>query len=233
VPRKPAAVVTTSLREQVYELLKQRLGDGTLTPGTVLDQDALVRDLGISRTPLREALLQLSNEGFVTILPRRGIVVNELSLDDIRHIYEVIGALESAAVVAVGARIGVVGVRRMTTLNKEMRAALRADDFARYYEHNLEFHDVYLTRSDNLTLRRTVATLKARLYDFPRRQGFVKEWEVASTGEHAAIVEWLAAGDIAGAAAYIRDVHWSFAVQERFIHRYYFASHRGGAKERT
>jgi DNA-binding GntR family transcriptional regulator len=218
-----------SLREQVYELLKRQLGDGTLRPGAALDLDALAGALGVSRTPLREALLQLDHEGFVRIAPRRGVVVTELSLDDIRHIYEIIGALESAAIVAVGSELGKREVARMRALNEQMKQALAADDFTTYYARNLELHDVYLERSDNRTLVRTVRTLKARLYDFPRQQGYVKEWEVASTGEHGAIVARLAAGDHAGAADYVRDVHWSFAVQKSFIHRYYFASRGQGA----
>jgi DNA-binding GntR family transcriptional regulator len=63
--------------------------------------------------------------------------------------------------------------------------------------------------------------LKHRLYDFPRRKGFVKEWEVISTGEHQQFIEHVKNGDPKAAAEFIRDVHWSFAVQERFIRRYY------------
>ena len=68
-------------------------------------------------------------------------------------------------------------------LNAEMKAAIDRDDFDLYYEKNLFFHDVFLRLSGNETLVRIV-TLKKRLYDFPRRQGFVKEWEQESIGEH-------------------------------------------------
>jgi hypothetical protein len=71
---------------------------------------------------------------------------------------------------------------------------------------------------------RTVRTLKERLYDFPRRSEYVKEWELDSTAEHAEITSRLRAGDFKGAAAYIRDVHWNFEVQERYIRTYYFAA---------
>jgi hypothetical protein len=68
------------------------------------------------------------------------------------------------------------------------------------------------------------------LYDFPRREGFVKEWEQASIGEHAALVEFLKARKIKEAVSQIRDVHWSFKVQERFISKYYLlaSSNREG-----
>ena len=66
-------------------------------------------------------------------------------------------------------------------------------------------------------------TFKHRLYDFPRRTLLIKEWELASTEEHAAFVDLLEHGDARGAADYLRDVHWSFTVQERFVRQYYFA----------
>ena len=215
-----------SLREQAYELLKEQLGNGALVPRSTLDLDAMAAALGVSRTPLREALLQLAHEGFVTILPRRGITVNELSVDDIRHIYQIIGARENAVIIAAGSRLGRDEASRMGALNAAMRTALTRDDFDGYYAHNLAFHDVYLDLSDNATLVRTVRTLKARLYDFPRRKGYVREWELASTDEHDAIVANVAAGDLRAAADYVRDVHWSFAVQERFVRRYYAASRK-------
>jgi len=103
-----------------------------------------------------------------------------------------------------------------------MKTALENNDFNRFYARNLDFHNAYLELSENSDLLRTVRILKERLYDFPRSKGFLKEWEVDSTGEHDRIIDLLAKGDFNGAADYIRDVHWSFSVQERYIRRYYF-----------
>ena len=102
-----------------------------------------------------------------------------------------------------------------------MRTALAVDDFARYYEHNLAFHDLPLELSDNREMLRLIRVHRQRLYDFPRKPVFVKEWEIASTDEHRRYLEHLERGDGVAAAAFIRDVHWSFAVQEPFIRRYY------------
>ncbi|MGH9323583.1 MAG: GntR family transcriptional regulator, partial [Vicinamibacteria bacterium] len=77
-----------TLREQVYDYLRERLNRGDLLPGVTVDLAKLSRKLGVSKTPLRFALFQLENEGFVTILPRRGCVVNVLTLDEIRSIYQ-------------------------------------------------------------------------------------------------------------------------------------------------
>jgi len=212
-----------SLSVRVYEDLKRRLNEGSLKPGQFLDLSALGRELGMSRTPLRDALIRLELEGFVTVYPRRGVMVRVLGLSDVRDIYQIVGALEAAVVAKAGARFAGEDAERMRSSRETMAAALDADDFGAYYAANLAFHDVYLDLSDNRDLIRTVRVLKERLYDFPRRSGYVKEWELESSAEHADIEARCRAGDFAGAAAIVRDVHWNYEVQERYIRAYYFA----------
>jgi len=220
---KPARFVLKSLREMVYEYLKKQLNEGHLEQGSFLNLNKISEELGISKTPLRDALFQLESEGFITIFPRRGAMVNVLTLEKIRNIYQIVGALESAVLSSVGLRLRSEDLDRMETYNEEMRAALEVNDFDLFYAKNLSFHNVFLDYSDNEDLLHSVRILKERLYDFPRSKGFVKDWEVISTGEHAEILRLLRKEDYNGAAEYVRDVHWSFAVQERFIRKYYFA----------
>src|SRR5206468_9063395 len=117
-----------SLREEVYERLRALLNKGGLRPGKYLDLNALARQIGISRTPLRDALLRLECEGFVEIHNRRGVRVAPLTLDRIRHIYEILAALESTALRDVGQRITVETITRMNDQNREMVRALDASD---------------------------------------------------------------------------------------------------------
>lgn len=210
-----------SLKEQVYEYLREQMRTGAILPGSVIDMEETSRRLGVSRTPLRDALLQLEMEGFVSILPRRKVVVNRLTEADIRNSYDIIGALESIALIKAFDRIGEAEVAALQALNDGMKAAIAAGDFDLYYEKNLAFHDVFLKLCGNDSLVKIVLTLKKRLYDFPRSKGFVKEWEEASIGEHQGLVDLIRAGKREAAANHIRDVHWSFRVQEGFIHRYY------------
>ena len=213
---------TRSLREQVYDFLRAEMAHGGLQPGEFLDLNELAARLGISRTPLREALLHLESQGFVTVLPRRGFRLNALTLDDIRHFYEIIGALEAAALTTVGPSLGPADFARMRALDAAMAEAVTARDFDRYYEANLAFHDVYLRRSDNARLVSQVHLLKQRLYDWPRRETMVQAWEQHSVVEHEDFLLLLERGAIAEAAAHLQNVHWSFTVQERFIQAYYF-----------
>jgi DNA-binding GntR family transcriptional regulator len=221
---KTAELDLRSLSQTVYEDLKRRLNAGELRPGQFIDLSALGRELGMSRTPLRDAMIRLELEGFVIVYPRRGVMVCDISLSDIRDIYQIIGALEGSVVERLGSRFQPADADKMDGFRRRMEANLAADDFDDYYEANLAFHDVYLDLSDNADLVGTVRTLKERLYDFPRRAQYVKEWELASTAEHEKIVALLRAGDYKGAAAYVKDVHWNFEVQERYIRTYYFAT---------
>ncbi|MBE3125839.1 MAG: GntR family transcriptional regulator [Acidobacteria bacterium] len=210
-----------SLKEQVYEYLREQMRRGEIMPGSAIDMEETSKKLGVSKTPLRDALLQLEMEEFVTILPRRMIVVNSLTKHDIRNYYEIIGSLESMAMLKAFDRLKASDIEAMQKLNAGMKDAIAANDFDLYYERNLAFHNTFLSLCGNDSLVKLVNNLKKRLYDFPRPKGFVKEWEESSILEHQALIDLLRKGWGQDAANHVRDVHWSFKVQERFVRKYY------------
>jgi DNA-binding GntR family transcriptional regulator len=210
-----------SLKEQVYEYLREQMRRGEILPGSAIDMEETSKKLGVSKTPLRDALLQLEMEDFVTILPRRMVVVNDLTERDIRNYYEIIGSLESMALLKAFDGLRPAAVETMEKLNEGMKEAIAANDFDLYYERNLDFHNAFLNLCGNDSLVKMVNNLKKRLYDFPRPKGFVKEWEESSTLEHQALIDLIRAGRREAAANHVRDVHWSFKVQERFVRKYY------------
>ena len=218
---KKGIINLSSLKDQVYEYLRHQMKIGELRPGAAIDMNATSEKLGVSKTPLRDALIQLEKEGFVEIMPRRGVGVSVLTIQDIKEIDQIVGALESMAIIAAADRLQGAEVKKMEKLNQKMGTSLERDDFDAYYEENLKFHDIFLSLSGNEMLRKTADILKKRLYDFPRRVGYIKEWEEASLREHQQILKFISEGEFLEAANYMRDVHWSFAVQERFINMYY------------
>jgi len=220
-PRGAPLLNIKSLKEQVYEHLREQMRTGAILPGSVIDMEETSAQLGVSKTPLRDALLQLEMEDFVTILPRRKVVVNVLAEGDIRNYYDIIGALESVALLKAFDRIRPADIASMQALNDAMKAAIGNNDFDLYYEKNLAFHNTFLGLCGNESLVKIVNTLKKRLYDFPRSKGFVKEWEETSIGEHQALIDLILQGRPLDAANHVRDVHWSFRVQERFVQKYY------------
>ena len=220
--RHNSIINTKSLKEQVYEYLREQIHLQNIEPGSMINMDATSKKLGISKTPLRDALIQLEMEGFVTIVPRRGIFVNTLSLDDIKEFYQIIGALEQSALCNAKDKISPKDMEKMQKLNREMKKVLEKNNFDLFYKKNLEFHNTYISLSQNQTLIQIVNNLKKRLYDFPRQKKWVKEWEESSIKEHQKIADLISEGHITEAADFIHNVHWSFAVQEKFIMRYYF-----------
>lgn len=211
-----------SLKEQVYDYLREEFRMHKLKPGAIINMDITSKELGISKTPLREALLQLEMEGFVTIIPRRGIYVNSLTIKEIREFYQVIGALEGSAILECAEKMKKEDIDKMARYNDEMNKSLDNGNFDLFYEKNLSFHNSFINLTKNETLVKIVNNLKKRLYDFPRPDKWIKEWEEASTKEHDQLVGYLQSGDSTEAARYIQHVHWSFETQEDYIKKYYF-----------
>ena len=195
------------LRMQVYKHLRRDLKSERLKPGNFVRINQLSEELGISRTPLRDALLQLQAEGFVTFLPQRGILINELSAQDIENIYEVLGALDSRGLLAVFPLIGADEIRRMKAINEDMLLQVKNQEFNEYFDLNTEFHNVYLTLSGNDLLLNQLNILRQRLFDFGTKGDWVKKVQVLNYQEHLKLVEMIEAGDANVAADFIRDVH--------------------------
>ena len=103
----------SSLSEHVYTHLRRQMNSGGLTPGSTINIGEIAEQLGISKTPLRDALIHLECEGFVTILPRRGVLVNELTISDVKHAYESIGLVESHIIKESYLRITTSHIRKL------------------------------------------------------------------------------------------------------------------------
>jgi len=209
------------LRERVYDYFKEQMNEGKLLPGSIINLQEISKNLGISMTPLREALVKLEAQGFITVVPRRGVVLNSLSLIKIKEIYRVIGALESTALQDFFPRMTDKDVLRLKELNSQMREAIEKGNFDDYLNMNKSFHETWLIGCDNEELYSTVKTMKERLYEFPRNLDLILEWEERSLHEHDMIIKYLSEKDIEKAACYLKDVHWSYQQQEFYIRQYY------------
>ena len=208
------------LREQVYQHLRREMQTGDLLPGLTINLNKISQQLGISKTPLRDALIQLETEGFVIILPRRGFKVKGLTLTDIKNLYEILGALESSVIISVFDKLDQARIEEMERFNTKYREAVSAKDFEQIYQMNLSFHDAFLELSDNKELQRLIKPLKQRLYDFPRR-AYLPEWELRNADEHQRCIDFIKKGNRYAAARTMRDAHWSYVVQEKFIREFY------------
>ncbi len=209
-----------SLREQVYTYLRQQMSLGILVPGSTINIGEIASQLGISKTPLRDALIHLEVEGFVNILPRRGVCVNVLELRDVRNAYNAIGMVEASIVMDCFDRIKSSHILKLERLNEIMILDIEKNDFTRLFNTNVEFHDVYLDISKNDLIKKFILPIKQRLYDFPR-QNYIYEWEMQNCKEHQTFIDCLKHGKPEKAAKVLKDVHWSFEYQKAFIKKFY------------
>ena len=209
-----------SLREQVYSYLRNALKNGVLEPDSMINIDRLGKDLGISKTPLKEAFIRLELEGFVTIIPRRGIKVNRLTARDIKNIYQIVGALEANALLLVFDQLTESHIKRMKKSNLEQQQALEAGEYSRYYQLNIDFHNTFIDLSGNDMISKLTSPLKQRLYDFPRRK-YWKQWENVHLEEHDRFIDCIIKNDPEGAAKIWTDEHWGWSKHKPYFDKFY------------
>lgn len=197
-----ASVPGSSLVEAAYEQMRRRILDNVWPPGHRALEQEVALELGMSRTPVREALLQLQNEGLVEVIPRHGVRVLPVSPTDMREIYEILTALECMAAELLARRKpGDEELQPLIAATDAMDAALKADDLDGWAQADERFHAQLLELAGNRQLQNTVFNYwdrahRARMFSLRLRPA-----PVNSTREHMQLVERLRAGDPQGAAA--------------------------------
>jgi DNA-binding GntR family transcriptional regulator len=187
-----------ALYEEVAELLRQRIFNRELEPGSWIDELKIAKDYGISRTPMREALKVLATEGLVTMKVRRGAYVTEVSERDLADVYHLLSLLESDAAGVVAQRADDAQMRELKTLHQELEDAARPAhlDRQRFFEINERFHMRLLEIADNRWRNQMVADLR-KVMKLNRHNSLLKSGRIQeSLGEHRAIMAALELRDM-------------------------------------
>ena len=180
-----------ALYEEVAELLRQRIFARELEAGSWIDELRIAQALGISRTPLREALKVLAAEGLVTMKVRRGAYVTEVSEKDLRDVYHLLSLLESDAARVVASCATDEQMTQIQVLQTALEAAMNDRD--RFFELNENFHMLLLGIADNRWRDQMVADLR-KVMKLNRHHSLFKEGRIAqSLAEHQSIVQALVA----------------------------------------
>jgi DNA-binding GntR family transcriptional regulator len=178
-----------ALYEEVAELLRQRIFARQLEPGSWIDELRIAEALGISRTPLREALKVLAAEGLVTMKVRRGAYVTEVSEKDLRDVYHLLALLESDAARVVAQNASTEQLAQINALHQELEKATHDRD--RFFEINEAFHRLLLELGNNRWRDQMVADLR-KVMKLNRHSSLFKEGRMEqSLAEHRAIVQAL------------------------------------------
>jgi len=178
-----------ALYQEVAELMRQRIFARELEAGSWIDELRIAEALGISRTPLREALKVLAAEGLVTMKVRRGAYVTEVSEKDLRDVYHLLALLESDAARVVAASATEAEMDQLQALQKELEEAVAHR--VRFFEINEAFHLLLLQIADNRWRNQMVADLR-KVMKLNRHHSLLKEGRLEqSLAEHREIVQAL------------------------------------------
>ncbi len=189
-----------ALYVEVAELLRQRIFQRTLEPGSWIDELKIAEEYGISRTPLREALKVLAAEGLVTMKVRRGAYVTEVSRQDLSDVYHLLSLLESDAAAVVATTATDAELAELQSLHTQLTVAAQPDasghaDTDQFFAINEQFHMRLLEIANNRWRDQMVADLR-KVMKLNRHNSLLKTGRIAeSLAEHQAVMDALLARD--------------------------------------
>ena len=180
------------LRELVCEHIREAIINGVFAPGERLMEIQMADEMGVSRTPVREAIRKLEMEGFVVMIPRRG----NMSIKDINDVYEIRISLDTLAAGLAAERISDEELEELQRLLVKVGNAIEENDMAKVVEADIEFHDVLYKASRNERLRNIINNLREQITVIRgvsmRYPGRLKDTQE----EHRRLVESIAARDV-------------------------------------
>ena len=161
------------LRDVVFQTLRQAILRGELKPGERLMEIHLAQKLGVSRTPVREAIRKLELEGLVLMIPRKGAVVAEITISDLEDVLEVRMALEELAVKHACRQITPEQLSQLHILAEEFRQTLYGDDVGACAQADMKFHEASYAATGNGRLVQILNNLREQMYRY--RMEYLKD----------------------------------------------------------
>jgi DNA-binding GntR family transcriptional regulator len=190
-----------ALRDQAYVQLRKAILSGPIRPGTVLVQEQLAEQLGISRTPVRDALDRLASEGLVVRSPGGRIRVAPFSGEELREKYAVRQTLEMLALRLAAPNLPGEPLEQLQAQVEAMRGAITAGDTQRVIAAGAQFHDTIYAACGNAYLRQLLTSLNETIRRYRNAAIDLPGRAAETLGEHERICRCLAAGDVSGAEA--------------------------------
>jgi len=210
IPASPPLPERSLLRDDVFLRLRDAIVDGTLAPGEQLRDLDLAQWLGVSRPPVREALLRLGEVGLVVARPGRSTVVSELDLVQVREARDVVAGLHAVAVRQAVERLSAADLEVMRAANERFAAAVRSGDLDAAHEADRQLHGVPLRIAGNRAIR---AVLEQYTPVLRRAENlrFAADAGLRSVEFHTTLIEHCAAGDAVQAALVTYDTWHTLA----------------------
>ncbi|MBT0961058.1 GntR family transcriptional regulator [Denitromonas iodatirespirans] len=198
-------IAPMALYQEVAERLRERIFAHELKPGAWIDEQALTEHYGISRTPLREALKVLASEGLVTLKPRRGCYVTEISERDLDEIFTVMGLLEGQCARDATVQANAADLKALERIHADLEAAAAGGDINGFFEANQSFHHQVQTIADNRWLLHVIDDLR-KVIKLSRHHSLFSEGRLEqSLTEHRRILKAMLARDADEAELAMRE----------------------------
>lgn len=200
-----------TLKNHVYRYIADQINQGKLKPGEKVNENSISEKLKISRTPVREALIQLSSEGLLENAPRKGFVIRHLEVDEAKETYFIIGLLDGQAAHLASPHVSEQQLLDMEIYIGSMDLAIDKGNYTMYYKLQEEFHNIYLNACPNKRLVELLNQEKRkfmkRLYE-PEPTSNIKEILFRTNDDHRELVKLFRDKDAAGLDRFLREEHW-------------------------
>jgi len=201
------------LRDIVFDAIKEAILTGRLKPGERLMEVQLAEEMGVSRTPVREAIRKLELEGLVVMVPRKGAYVSGLTLKDVTEVFEIRSSLEGLAAALAAERITEEEIKILDKILIDITEASEKGDTETVIKKDMEFHQVLFSASRNERLAQIISNLKEQIDRF-RIKSFSNPARVKSVlSEHKGIIDAVKLGDAENAEklakAHIYEVEYN------------------------
>lgn len=193
------------ISEQLREKIEEQIATGLLAPGTNLDEASLAQAWGVSRTPAREAMIQLAAQGLIHIRPRHGATVTSIGPSRLLEMFEVMAELEAMCARLAARRMTPTECQALEQAHRACEQALQANDSDAYFYGNEAFHTLIYEGCHNAFLKEQVLQLERRLRPYRRLQLRVRNRMHTSFAEHEKIVQAICQGNSDAAEQSVRD----------------------------
>lgn len=201
-----------SLKDHVYNYIVDQINNGNLISGKKVQESAISESLNISRTPVREALIQLSSEGLLENIPRKGFVIKSLTKEEAKETYFIIGALDGLAAALAAPFLTEKHLNEMEFYIQSIDLAINTGNFSMYHKMQESFHGVYLSVCPNKSLVNLLLQLEKKFlknFDHSDQTEITKKRLLQTNNEHRKMVELFKNSDLTALERYMKEVHWN------------------------
>ncbi|MBD7984972.1 GntR family transcriptional regulator [Sporosarcina sp. Sa2YVA2] len=201
-----------SLTDHVYNYIVDNINNRTLTPNKKINESAICDALNVSRTPVREALIQLSSEGLLENIPRKGFVIKSLTTEEAKETYFLIGALDGLAASMAAPLLAEKHLKEMDFYIESIDLAINTGNFSMYHKMQEAFHNVYLSICPNRSLVTLLLQLEKKFlknFEWSEDHAWIANKLTETNNEHRKMMELFRNGKSSELEVYMRDIHWN------------------------